>query len=220
MFSDEGKGNFTLSLNMYPDKRFVSSYTKDDFPVAVVLRKRLFFEALVTSGDKQLSITADRCYATPTQEQKNSLKYEFITKGCPNDNTAKYHAAPSVSAQRFSLEAFKFIADHPFVFVHCHVIVCNGTDLGSKCSKKCSSNGRGRREVSDDMPDVYSLSQGLLHLVRQRREEKNANALNRSGCSPILPMALFVMCVACLAGTAMMIFKKSRDEPAGYRMKI
>ena len=81
VFSDEGKGNFTLSLNMYPDKWFVSSYKKDDFPVAVVLRKRLFFEASVPSSDKQLSIAADRCYATPTQDQKNSLKYEFITKG-------------------------------------------------------------------------------------------------------------------------------------------
>ncbi len=81
VFSDEGKGNFTLSLNMFPDKRFVSPYTKDDFPVAVVLRKLLFFEVSVTSGDKQLSIIADRCYATPTQDQKNSLKYEFIRKG-------------------------------------------------------------------------------------------------------------------------------------------
>ena len=81
VFSDEGKGNFTLSLNMFPDKRFVSPYTKGDFPVAVVLRKLLFFEVSVTSGDKQLSIIADRCYATPTQDQKNSLKYEFITKG-------------------------------------------------------------------------------------------------------------------------------------------
>ena len=81
MFSDEGKGNFTLSLDMFPDKRFVSSYTKDDFPVAVLLRKLLFFEASVASGDKQLSIMADRCYATPTQDQQNSLNYEFITKG-------------------------------------------------------------------------------------------------------------------------------------------
>ena len=37
MFSDEGKGNFTLSLNMFPDKRFVSPYMKIYFPVAVVL---------------------------------------------------------------------------------------------------------------------------------------------------------------------------------------
>ena len=81
LFSDEGKGNFTLSLNMFPDKRFVSPYTKDDFPVAVVLRKLLFFEISVISSDKKLSIIADRCFATPTQDQKNSLKYEFIRKG-------------------------------------------------------------------------------------------------------------------------------------------
>ena len=68
----------------------------------------------------------------------NLKDFTFIR--CPNDNTVKYHAAPSISAQRFSMEAFKFIADHPFVFVHCHVIVCNGTDPGSKCSKKCPSN--------------------------------------------------------------------------------
>ena len=81
VFSDEGKGNFTLSLNMFPDRRFVSPYRKDDFPVAVMLRKLLFFEVSVTSGDKQLSIIADRCYATPTQDQQGPLKYELITKG-------------------------------------------------------------------------------------------------------------------------------------------
>ena len=42
-FSDEGKGNFTLSLNMFRDKRFVSPYMTDDFPVDVLLRKPLFF---------------------------------------------------------------------------------------------------------------------------------------------------------------------------------
>ncbi len=78
---NKGEGNFTLSLNMFPDRRFVRSYTKDDFPVDVVLRRPLFFEVSVTSSDKQLSIIADRCYATPTQDQKSSLKYEFIRKG-------------------------------------------------------------------------------------------------------------------------------------------
>ncbi|KAL9968064.1 hypothetical protein ACROYT_G026391 [Oculina patagonica] len=220
VFSDEGKGNFTFSLNMFPDKRFVSPYTKDDFPVAVVLRKLLFFEVSVTSGDQQLSIIADRCYATPTQDQKNSLKYVFIRKGCPNDVTVKYHSAPSVSAQRFSLEAFKFIADHPFVFVHCHVIVCNATDPDSQCTKKCPSSGRGRRAVSDHVTDVYYLAQGPLHLAREKREETRGNGLHKSGSSSTVLMALFVMFVACLAGTALMIFKKSRDKPAGYAVLV
>ena len=29
-------------------------------------------------------------------------------------------------------------------------------------------------------------------------------------------IALFVMCVACLAGTALMMVKKSRGKPVGY----
>ena len=78
VFSGKGKGNFTLHLNMFPDKRFASPFKRDDFPVTVVLRERLFFEVAVLSNDKQLSIKADRCYASPMQDQTNSLKYEFV----------------------------------------------------------------------------------------------------------------------------------------------
>lgn len=219
VFSKRGQGNYTLSLNMFPDKRFTSPYTNGDFPVSVALFKLLFFEVSVTSDDKQLSIVADRCYATPTQDLKNPLKYEFIKKGCPNDITVRYLAPPSVSAQRFSLEAFEFIADHSFVFVHCHVIICNATDPGSKCAKKCPSSGRGRREVleSDHMnKNAYSVALGPLHLTREKRGEKSGSSLERSGSSLPLMVALFVMSVACLAGTALMIFKKSRDKAAGY----
>ncbi len=81
VISDEGKGNFTLSLNMFHNKSFLIPYTKDDFPVVVELRTLLFFEVSVTSSDKQLSIIAYRCYATPTKDRENPLKYEFITKG-------------------------------------------------------------------------------------------------------------------------------------------
>ena len=33
-------------------------------------------------------------------------------------------------------------------------------------------------------------------------------------------MALFVMCVACLAGTASMMVKKARDKPVGYTVLV
>ena len=106
----------------------------------------------------------------------------LITDRCPNDATVKYHSTSSVSAQRFSLEAFKFIADHPFVFVHCHVILCNATEPGSKCAKKCVQGGRGRRDASTQMTDdVYSLVQGPLHLEREKREQKISGAVNKNG---------------------------------------
>ena len=84
VFSNEGEGNLTLALDMFPNKTFVSPYSKRDFPVAVILRKPLFFEVSVISDDKQLSIRADRCYATPTQDRMNPLKYEFIKQGYDN----------------------------------------------------------------------------------------------------------------------------------------
>ena len=81
VFSDKERGKFTLLLNMFPDNRFASPYTRGDFPVAVVLRKRLFFEVSVILNDKQLSIRADHCYATPNQDRMNLLKYDFIKDG-------------------------------------------------------------------------------------------------------------------------------------------
>ena len=106
-------------------------------------------------------------------------RYFFLR--CTFDATLKYHFAPAVSTQRFSLEAFKFIADHPFVFVHCHVIVCNATNPGSKCAKSCSVSGRGRREVKDHVTDVYSLAQGPIHLAPEKREEKRGSGLDKNG---------------------------------------
>ena len=113
-----------------------------------------------------------------------SKKCVLICFRCPNDITVRYLAPPSVSAQRFSLEAFEFIADYSFVFVHCHVIICNATDPGSKCAKKCPSSGRGRREVleSDHMnKNAYSVALGPLHLTREKRGEKSGSSLERSG---------------------------------------
>ena len=66
---------------------------------------------------------------------------------------------------------------------------------------------------------VWSLSPNLVFLNNQlcRTLPFFSFAISMSlGSSPTLLMALFVMCVASLVGTAVMILKKSRDKPAGY----
>lgn len=100
----------------------------------------------------------------------------------------QYYPVPSVSVQRFGLEAFKFIADHPFVFVHCHVIVCNASDAGSKCARSCPSAGRIRRDVNPSANDVYSLAKGPIHLQRMRSEERQSTDLERLGMLLISPV--------------------------------
>ena len=97
---------------------------------------------------------------------------------CPSDTTESYQPATSVSAQRFSVKAFKFIANHPFVFVHCHVVICNTTDPASRCAKKCSAGGRGRRDLNaDQVNDVYTLSQGPILLVQRKQKERDEKKL-------------------------------------------
>lgn len=79
IISEEGEGNFTLFLNMFPDKKFEIPYKEEDFPLFVT-KKRLFLEVSVIT-DERLSIIADRCYTTPTHDRENAQKYEFISKG-------------------------------------------------------------------------------------------------------------------------------------------
>ncbi|KAM7448535.1 hypothetical protein ABFA07_003450 [Porites harrisoni] len=66
--------------------------------------------------------------------------------------------------------------------------------------------------------DVYSVSQGPLRLAgdREKREDTNSIVLDKRSYSPFPVMALSVFCVACLVGTAMIVYKKSRKNPPGY----
>ena len=56
---------------------------------------------------------------------------------CPVDETVKMEASPSPHKKRFSVEAFKFVGDFPFVYLHCSVVVCRASDPDSRCSKGC-----------------------------------------------------------------------------------
>ena len=75
------------------------------------------------------------------------------------------------------LDAFRFTGEHRFVFVHCHVTICNGNELLSECKKTCSSYNGGRlrkREVGDHLINEYSLVQGPVYLVRMKRDVHKA----------------------------------------------
>ena len=61
--------------------RFVSAYTPRDYPVEVKLRQNLNFQASVKSKDKALSVLAENCYSTPSQDKKDGFKYYLIVDG-------------------------------------------------------------------------------------------------------------------------------------------
>ena len=72
---------------------------------------------------------------------------------CPVDSTTRMEPSPSRQKQRFSVEAFKFVGDFPFVYLHCSVIVCKADDPNSRCAKGCVPGLNVNPPVSSDEPE-------------------------------------------------------------------
>ena len=101
-------------------------------------------------------------------------------RSCSKDDTLQFHSESSSHRQRFSLEAFKFIADHPFVFIHCHVKICNATDHA--CARKCSSRDRRAADhVRQDGRPLYSLSEGPFLLKSEETGVETSNSRASGG---------------------------------------
>ena len=79
------------------------------------------------------------------------------------------------SVQRFSMQAFRFLSQHRFVYLHCDLVVCHRYDSNSTCSRSTSCSQRNRRDVdekSDDGSKVYPLSFGP---IMEKKETSNSN---------------------------------------------
>ena len=108
--------------------------------------------------------------------------FSLCCVSCPSDATVQFHSPPSGHEQRFSLEAFEFIAENLFVFIHCDVKVCNATDPNSACTRACPA--RKRRHIGhgpSDVTDVYSLAQGPLVMEKGPESDEPAGDVPSSG---------------------------------------
>lgn len=80
---------------------------------------------------------------TERSEQVNAfvLMKSLSLSSCPRDPSVRFHASSDPTKVRFSFEAFQFLGDHDYVFVHCRVHVCDVNDANSRCAKGCLSGG-------------------------------------------------------------------------------
>jgi len=75
--------------------------------------------------------------------------------------------------QRFKLESFSFVGDHPFVYMHCKVKICNATDPNSRCAQGCLHERRKRSLYSQGSKDEEAyLAQGPFMLPDQEANDQ------------------------------------------------
>ena len=104
-----------------------------------------------------LTIKTDLNYITILAISQNLI---VPFSSCAIDDTVEFY--PSITgAFRFGLEAFEFV-DQPFLFMHCHVVICNASDAQSRCARGCEKKRRRRRKVGHH--SVFSLTQGPITL--------------------------------------------------------
>jgi len=227
IFSKKGFGEFVLEMKIFPDDQFLYHYKKKDFPVQVKLRQELFVEVSVDTQDSRLEILAEECFATPDPSPDNAvLVYTFIEDGCAIDDTVEFIETADERMQRFKLESFSFVGDHPFVYMHCKVKICNATDPNSRCAQGCLHERRKRslyKRTSQGSNDEEAyLAQGPFMLPDQEANDQETLTEERdvenSGQLTNLTAAMAVVAAVCLVGVSYFVWdKKKRSAARGYQ---
>ncbi|XP_041377499.1 CUB and zona pellucida-like domain-containing protein 1 [Gigantopelta aegis] len=143
-FAVEAQGVFDIRLELFHDEHF--NKTPED-PFYITPGESLYVQ-LNMETDTRLSPFAMMCDATPVRSRSSNI-YPIIQHGCAKDDSVRFLPNPSHNVQRFSMEAFKYIDNSPAVYLHCDVIVCNGSDNSSRCASGCLTTNPGRRAVRD-----------------------------------------------------------------------
>ena len=62
-------------------RSFATAYTQRDFPLSYKLRQDMYLQGMVNTEDNRLSITAQKCFATPTPNENDVKAYTIIDNG-------------------------------------------------------------------------------------------------------------------------------------------
>ncbi|XP_053410781.1 pancreatic secretory granule membrane major glycoprotein GP2 [Nycticebus coucang] len=154
--SVDGNGEFTVRMALFQDQNFTNPYEE---PMAVLsVDTMLYVGAILERGDtSRFNLLLRNCYATPTEDKADPVKYFIIRNSCPNqrDSTIHMELNGRSSESRFSVQMFMFAGHYDLVFLHCEIHLCDPLD--EQCPPSCSRN-QVRSEVQGiDLAQVLDL---------------------------------------------------------------
>ncbi|XP_035686772.1 coadhesin-like [Branchiostoma floridae] len=133
--TEEGFGQLEVRLSMFPTNQYHSPYRASQYPIHLRMLQHIYMQLEVQGHGHRLSVLALNCKATMSSRPDDTPQYQLIRDGCPSDKTLQIYNITDNSKERFSFEAFHFINEWEEVYVHCEVLVCDGTDSGSRCAQ-------------------------------------------------------------------------------------
>ncbi|XP_069590238.1 uncharacterized protein [Ranitomeya imitator] len=150
-----GSGQFEVKMAIFKDPAYVIPREEGD---VLSTKDMLYVGVNITKGDTDhFHLVMKNCFATPTNNIYDNLKYYIIKHSCKNKQDNTIHVAANGIARygQFSVQAFQFIKGYGQIFLHCQVHLC---EKSGSCVPDC--NGNGSSDDDSGNPDDY-LSLGV-----------------------------------------------------------
>lgn len=177
-----GTATYSAKMALYQNADFTRPFEGNRIILSV--EAMLYFGIMVEDADGyQFAVVIRNCYATPTRNPFDSVKYYIIKDRCPNKQDSTISVVENgLSLQaRFSLQMFKFVGNYPEVYAHCEISLCDIT-VGS-CVPVCS--GMRSSNPENDNNNV-TISIGPIEKNERSDEGSKPNAQPViSGCRDI-----------------------------------
>ncbi|XP_004373361.1 pancreatic secretory granule membrane major glycoprotein GP2 isoform X2 [Trichechus manatus latirostris] len=135
--SVDGEGEFIVRMALFQDQNYTSPY--EGTTAVLSVESILYVGAILDTGDtSRFNLLLKNCYATPTKDKDDPVKYFIIRNSCPNLQDSTIHVEENgVSPEsRFSVQMFMFAGNYDLVFLHCEVHLCDF--LNEQCQPSCS----------------------------------------------------------------------------------
>ncbi|XP_051788213.1 alpha-tectorin [Erpetoichthys calabaricus] len=187
------EGSFITKMALYKNSSYRHPYREGE--VVLTTRDILYVGVFVEGADQhQLILIVNMCWATPSRDSSDRLRYIIIERGCPNikDNTIEMEENGVSLTCRFHVTVFKFIGDYDEVHLHCDVSLCDSERYS--CKVNCPHNSRMYSEYGSQHKEQI-LSVGPI-----RRKESDWCEENNGGCEQICTSMFSGPLCSCVTG--------------------
>ncbi|XP_072769863.1 alpha-tectorin isoform X1 [Nerophis lumbriciformis] len=183
-------GNFITKMALYKNATYRHPYREGE---AVLSTRDILYVGVFVDGadENQLHLVVNTCWATPSRNSSDRLRYVIIERGCPNvkDNTIGMAENGVSLTCRFHVTVFKFIGDYDEVHLHCDVSLCDADK--SACKVNCPP----RRRMSSMLLKEHILSVGPI-----RRQEWDWCQEDNGGCEQMCTSKTTGPVCSCVTG--------------------
>ena len=145
-----GTGMFTVRMALFQSPTYMEPYQGPSLTLST--EDFLYVGTMLDGGDlSRFALLMTNCYATPSGNATDPLKYFIIQDSCPRaeDSTIRVMENGESPQGRFSIQMFRFAGNHDLVYLHCEVYLCD--TVNKRCKPTCSGTRLHSRGAIDQM---------------------------------------------------------------------